>query len=186
MVWARHTTCTQTRRELALTGAALGLRGVRPLPGGDLSARRLARHQLPSQPLSNPGSARHSPAQGGSSTAPPTCKGSFDALSLPGSGFVQATSTRFPPLPSSPLLPFDFFPSPSPNPIPNQTTHPRVPTQGLGTGTDRCEASRLSARHMSNWSAALELSGLDTDSAFQETILAQFRESYDRMVRAYA
>jgi hypothetical protein len=35
---------------------------------------------------------------------------------------------------------------------------------------------------MSNWSAALELGGLDIDSAFRDTVFAQLRESFGRMV----
>ncbi|KAG7286943.1 hypothetical protein NEMBOFW57_006443 [Staphylotrichum longicolle] len=34
---------------------------------------------------------------------------------------------------------------------------------------------------MSNWSAALELGGLDIDSAFRDTVFAQLRESFGRM-----
>ncbi|KAL2263981.1 hypothetical protein VTK26DRAFT_3765 [Humicola hyalothermophila] len=34
---------------------------------------------------------------------------------------------------------------------------------------------------MSNWSAALDLGGLDTDSTFREAILAHFHESFGRM-----
>jgi hypothetical protein len=37
---------------------------------------------------------------------------------------------------------------------------------------------------MSNWSAALELGGLDIDSAFRDTIFAQLREGFGRMVRS--
>lgn len=39
---------------------------------------------------------------------------------------------------------------------------------------------------MSNWSAALELGGLDIDSAFRDTVFAQLRESFGRMVRSPA
>lgn len=76
----------------------------------------------------------------------------------------------------SPLPPAIFFFLIQPSSSESKPCAHQVHTQ-----TD-VKPQALSTRHMSNWSAALDLGGLDIDSAFRETIFAHFRERFGRMV----
>ena len=86
--------------------------------------------------------------------------------------------SRFPPLLSSPLPLSQIFSFPS------TTTSFYVPAKGLGNAAADVRHLVPSIRHMSNWNAALDLGGLDIDSAFRDAVFAQLRESFGRMVCA--